>query len=136
MPMVAGSGPSRGRRGLRVADRAGMEAISAMPRVHFLERDEVAVGVAHHEPAGAPLRLLRFHHDVRALRERAEARVDVVDVEVHVRPRALEGLARPRLGEHYLHRAAGEDRATVGSVSTPGLGHRPAEDIAIEADRL
>src|SRR5512143_1569275 len=81
-PIVAGSGSARGIRGPpRIEEpSAGPSARAAM---HLLERDEIPVGIAHHEPARAPAGLLRREDDFGAGREPLEPRVDVVDVEVH-----------------------------------------------------
>src|SRR5258706_7096815 len=137
MPIVAGSGSARGSRG--EAPRCAIKAFSATAAMHLLERDAVAVGVAHHEPSGAPIRGFRLDHDVRALGNRLEAAVDVVDVEVHGGARAVRldfpagGLGALR--EHDLDAAARKDGAALSSVLAPVLRHLPHEHIAIEGER-
>src|SRR5260221_3055685 len=134
--MVAGSGSARGRRGPRARSGARL-ARTLSGTVQLLERDEVAVGVAHHEPARAPLGRFGLDHDVRALGQGAEALVDVVDVEVHIGARRrIAGGARFRhaLGEDHFEAVLGVPRAAAVAVSAPIVGDRPAEHVAIERE--
>src|SRR3954468_261410 len=84
MPIVAGSGTARGNRGDWPRSGDTTRAPSAVAAMDFLEGDHVAVRIAHHEPARAPMRRLGLGHHVRALRQRLEPLLDVVDVEVQV----------------------------------------------------
>src|SRR5207245_6782455 len=100
-PIVAGSGTARGSLGARSRRAATACDVSITALAQLLERDEVPVGIAHDEPARAPFGVLGFCDHVRALGQRAEARVDVVDVEVDagLRAASIRGFRRA-LGEH------------------------------------
>src|ERR1700694_2220502 len=97
-PIVAGSGTARGNRGPWLRSAAGICKLSTTPGVQLFECDQVAVRIAHHEPAGAPVRLLGRDDDMRSFRKLPEPGVDVVDVQMDVRPGAgaacLRGLFR------------------------------------------
>src|SRR5437868_13753994 len=81
-PMVAGSGTARGKRRARLVATGASAAMA----VQLLERDQVAVGIAYHEPARAPIGRFRLAHHVSSLGHLAEARVEIVDVEMELRP--------------------------------------------------
>src|SRR6185437_8242837 len=98
----------------------------------LLEGDVVAVGVAHDEPARPPVGRLGLRHDRRALGERLEARVEIVDVDVH-RGRGARALV---LREHQLDAAAREHEAAARAVAAPLAHDLPAERVAVERERF
>src|SRR4051812_45930945 len=135
MPIVAGSGTARGRRGAKPRIGVTSARPSAVAAMDFLEGDEIAVRILHNEPARAPMRGLGLRHHVGALGNRLETLVDVVDVEVRGGPPTGSAVRIMLLGQHDLHPTAGKDRAAAPLRIAPFLAHRPAEHVAVELHR-